>query len=98
MKILFHQNYEDLPEIDEELRVPTVKEDLKKTRLALEVAYAGFDHALDVDMVDSYIYQINALQKRYAYLLSQAAAEAEGAKDASDAKSPVRTRIGHVFS
>jgi hypothetical protein len=98
MKIFFHQNYEDLPEIEEELRVPTVKEDLKKTRLALEVAYAGFDQAVDIDMVDSYIYQINALQKRYAYLLSQAATEAGGATEASNAKSPVRARVGHVFS
>jgi hypothetical protein len=98
MKVYFHQNYEDLPEVEEDLSVPSVREDLKKTRSALEVAYAGFDNAVDVDMVDSYIYQINALQKRYTYLLSVAGSQTEVAKETSYAKSPVRTRIGHVFS
>jgi hypothetical protein len=98
MKVFFHQNYEDLPEVEEDLRVPSVREDLKKTRSALEVAYAGFDNAVDVDMVDSYIYQINALQKRYTYLLSVASSQTASTEDTSYAKSSVRTRIGHVFS
>jgi hypothetical protein len=98
MKVFFHQNYENPPEIEEDLTLPSLKDDMKKTRSALEVAYPGFDHAVDVDMVDSYIFQINALQKRYAYLLSQVSSLPETAEDKSYAKSPVRARVGHVFS
>lgn len=48
--------------------------DLAKTRYALETAYAGFDNATDPDLIDCYIYELNAVQKRYKYLLGQAAA------------------------
>jgi hypothetical protein len=98
MKIFFHQDYDRLPEVEEDLCVPSVKEDLKKTRSALEIAYAGFDNAVDTDMIDSYIYQINALQKRYTYLLSLASTQSEAVQEDSYAKTPVRSRIGHVFS
>ena len=36
-------------------------EDLKKTRYALEVAYSGFDNVTDPDLIDCYIYQVNAI-------------------------------------
>lgn len=48
--------------------------DLAKTRCALETAYAGFDNATDPDLIDCYIYELNAVSKRYKYLLGQAAA------------------------
>ena len=35
----------------------------RKTRQALEIAYAGFDNALESDLIDSYIYEINAFKK-----------------------------------
>ncbi len=47
--------------------------DIAKTRCALETAYAGFDNATDPDLIDCYIYEVNAVQKRYKYLLQQAA-------------------------
>ena len=34
----------------------------------LEIAYAGFDNAIEEDLIDSYIFEINALQKRYNHL------------------------------
>ncbi len=47
--------------------------DIAKTRYALETAYAGFDNATDPDLIDCYIYEVNAIQKRYKYLLQEAA-------------------------
>jgi hypothetical protein len=47
--------------------------DLQKTRCELENAYAGFDYVTDPDLIDCYIYEQNAVMKRYRYLLQQAA-------------------------
>lgn len=47
--------------------------DIAKTRCALETAYMGFDNATDPDLIDCYIYEMNAVQKRYKYLLQEAA-------------------------
>ena len=47
--------------------------DIAKTRCALETAYAGFDNATDPDLIDCYIYEVNAVHKRYKYLLHEAA-------------------------
>ena len=46
--------------------------DLKMTETALKDAYANFEHVVDPDLVDSWIYQVNAVQKRYRFLLKQA--------------------------
>ena len=32
-------------------------------------AYAGFNAAKDPDLIESYVFEINALQARYSYLL-----------------------------
>ena len=47
--------------------------ELQKTRRELEDAYAGFDYVTEPDLIDCYIYQLNAVMKRYRYLLKQAA-------------------------
>lgn len=44
---------------------------LSDTVAALNLAYAGFDEATDQDLIDSYIYEINALTLRYEFLLKQ---------------------------
>lgn len=56
----------------------TLKDSIEKTRQALNDAYAGFDNALDIDLIDSYIYEINSLQKRYKHLTDLAAADSLG--------------------
>lgn len=45
--------------------------DLKLTKTALDDAYTNFENAVDPDLVDSYIYEVNAVQKRYHFLLKQ---------------------------
>lgn len=44
---------------------------LEQTRLQLAQAYAGFNSVTDQELVESFIYEIQALQARYSYLLRQ---------------------------
>lgn len=45
--------------------------EIKKTKLALESAYSNFENVIDPDLIDCYIYEVNAVQKRYKFLLKQ---------------------------
>ena len=62
-------NYEEKPKTLREC----ILEDLEKTKCELETAYCGFDNVTDPDLIDCYIYEVNAIMKRYRYLLNQAA-------------------------
>ena len=44
-------------------------EGLGQTRALIAQAYAGFNAARDPDLIESYVFEINALQARYSYLL-----------------------------
>ena len=44
-------------------------DDLRKTKKELDIAYANFEHAVDPDLIDSSIYELNAVQLRYKFLL-----------------------------
>ena len=46
-----------------------LKEGLDRTRVLINQAYAGFNGTDDPDLIESYVFEINALQARYAYLL-----------------------------
>jgi len=46
-----------------------LEESLQQTRVLLAQAYALFNAADDSELVESYIYEIQALQTRYSYLL-----------------------------
>lgn len=60
---------------DRTLRSPAQEErqalvaSLQTTRALINQAYSGFNTASDHDLIDSYVYEINALQARYNYLL-----------------------------
>lgn len=74
-----------------------ILEDLEKTKNELEVAYSGFDNVTDPDLIDYYIYEVNAVLKRYRYLLNQAAALSPLPEEESlelNTESPVSTLIG----
>lgn len=75
MRIIFRQN-PCIPadsEVIVDRQKMTLREELLLTRNALENAYAGFDNATDPDLIDCYIYELNAVMKRYKYLLQKAA-------------------------
>lgn len=44
-------------------------EGLARTRTLIAQAYSSFNSAHDPDLIESYVFEINALQSRYSYLL-----------------------------
>ncbi len=74
MKILFRQSSCPINTDDAlELQKISLREELLQARRALENAYCGFDNVTDPDLIDCYIYELNAVMKRYKYLMEQAA-------------------------
>lgn len=49
---------------------PIIKE-LQEAKVALDVAYSNFENVIDPDLIDRYIFEVNAVNKRYRYLLKQ---------------------------
>lgn len=96
MKILYKQSQNCILPVEEELTTLNLKESIEKTRQALEIAYSGFNNSLDADLIDSYIYEINALQKRYAHLTELAEAQTTDSQELCT-HSPIRTLVSHVF-
>ena len=47
-------------------------EEIASTKIAIDVAYSNFDNAIEPDLIDCYIYQLNSEQKRYKYLIERA--------------------------
>lgn len=52
----------------------TLINEINKTKIALEAAYSNFENVVDPDLIDSCIYEMNAVQNRYRFLLKQAKA------------------------
>lgn len=98
MKVLFKKNYETPAVLEEDFTISSLRSEIEKTRQALNSAYAGFDYAVDPDMIDCYIYEINALQKRYKHLCDLSLAQNADIKDTLDQHSAIGTLVGHVFS
>ncbi|MCI9122741.1 MAG: YaaL family protein [Eubacterium sp.] len=44
-------------------------DNLMLTKKSLDLAYQNFENATDPELIDSYIYEVNAIQKRYKFLL-----------------------------
>jgi len=49
---------------------------IDRTKLEIDTAYRNFEHALEPDLIDCYIYQLQAAQMRYKFLLNCARREA----------------------
>lgn len=87
------------PETKEERKTlrECILEDIEKTKGELETAYCGFDNVTDPDLIDYYIYEVNAVLKRYRYLLNQAAALSPLPEEESlelNAESPAGALVG----
>lgn len=54
---------------------------LTRTRTLINQAYGDFNTASDGDLIESYVFEINALQARYNYLLRRVK-ELEGEPEA----------------
>ena len=46
-------------------------DDLERARYDLALAYDNFENAMEPDLIDCCIYQVNALQMRYKFLLTK---------------------------
>ncbi len=60
----------DLPAKDNDEK--RLLNDLRLTRTELEIAYSGFDNVTEPDLIDCYIYKVNAVLKRYKFLMEKA--------------------------
>lgn len=98
MKIFFSQNHTLENPIEEDLEQSNLQDAMKQTRYALEIAYAGFDNATDPDLIDCYIYEVNALLKKYKYLSEQAVQENVLPANDLNPQSPIHALVSHVFS
>lgn len=67
---------------------------LQETKILIAQAYAGFNAAADPELVESYVYEIQALQARYSYLLRQR--KAHDAAPGETAAQVARTEDGPV--
>lgn len=47
----------------------TLLDNLAQTMNSLHLAYQNFENATDPELIDSYIYEVNAIQMRYQFLL-----------------------------
>ena len=95
--MFFSQGYYTPDTVEEDLVPLNLEDSIKKTRQALEIAYAGFDNAVEEELIDSYIFEINALQKRYNHLIDLAANEPKR-EPVLYQHSPIRALVSHVFS
>ena len=48
-----------------------LQDEIERVKLEMETAYSNFEHVIDPDLIDCYIYEVNAVQKKYKYLLRQ---------------------------
>lgn len=94
MKANYHKNTVSPDDIELDFQSSKLTEDIEKTRIALDVAYAGFDYVVDDALIDSYIYEINALQKRYDHLIMLANMSSDSALHKH---SSVKAGIRHIF-
>lgn len=50
---------------------PFLLKEIEKVKLEMDTAYKNFQNVMDPDLIDCYIYESNAAQKRYHFLLKQ---------------------------
>ena len=59
-----------LPSPEQEER-QALLDGLDRTKVLINQAYACFNRESDPDLIESYVFEINALQSRYSYLLKR---------------------------
>lgn len=51
------------------MEAQALRDGLTRTRQLINQAYSNFNATGDPDLIESYVFEINALQARYSYLL-----------------------------
>ena len=57
-----------VPEMDNKKQL---LDELRETKNALDTAYANLSYVVEPELIDCYIYELNAIQLRYKFILSQ---------------------------
>jgi len=68
--------------------------ELEKTKNALESAYSVFENVTEPDLIDCSIYQINAIQLRYKFLLERAK---QYGHDTAGEAAPIHTAADNII-
>lgn len=48
----------------------TITDAIERAKIDLDCAYTNFEHAVEPDLIDCYIYQLQSAQMRYKFLLN----------------------------
>ena len=56
---------------EQAIQNPVLLKEIEKVKLEMDTAYKNFQNVMDPDLIDCYIYESNAAQKRYHFLLKQ---------------------------
>ncbi len=56
---------------EQTIQNPLLIREIEKVKLEMDTAYENFQNVMDPDLIDCYIYESNAAQKRYHFLLKQ---------------------------
>jgi hypothetical protein len=67
-KSMFKRKFKDAVTTEEQNLI----NEIKLTKNAIQAAYSNFENAVEPDLIDCYIYQLNSEQKRYKYLIELA--------------------------
>ena len=51
--------------------IDTLRKELEATKITLETAHSNFENVVDEELIDCYIYEVNAAQLRYTFLLKK---------------------------
>lgn len=71
MKVSFRIGGRPSAELASKTPEEALRNNMQLAKWELDNAYAGFEYATDPDLIDCYIFQLNAAMKRYRYLLNQ---------------------------
>ncbi len=55
----------------EELQQEMLKRELCQVQDAMELAYQNLSNVVDPDLIDCYIFELNAIQKKHKFILKQ---------------------------
>ena len=73
MKLFGKKQKENIicPKKETKIQDPFLLKEIEKVKIEMDTAYANFQNVMDPDLIDCYIYESNAAQKRYHFLLKQ---------------------------
>lgn len=73
MKLFWKKQKENIICQKKETKIqdPFLLKEIEKVKIEMDTAYANFQNVMDPDLIDCYIYESNAAQKRYHFLLKQ---------------------------